>query len=31
VGSKFRLEFVPLAAIKPEVLEYDLTGGDENE
>jgi hypothetical protein len=26
-GGKYRLEFTPLAAIKPEVLEYDLEEG----
>ncbi|MDR1175321.1 MAG: hypothetical protein LBK83_07625 [Treponema sp.] len=27
----FRLEFTPLAAIKPETLDYDLTKGDSHE
>jgi hypothetical protein len=25
-GKKFRLEFTPLSAVKPEVLDYDLEG-----
>jgi hypothetical protein len=27
--GKFRLEFTPMSAIKPEVLDYDLTKGEE--
>jgi hypothetical protein len=27
----FRLEFAPLAAVKPETLDYDLTKGDSHE
>ncbi|GHU01866.1 hypothetical protein FACS1894147_02560 [Spirochaetia bacterium] len=29
VPGKFRLEFTPMAAVKPEILEYDLTKGRE--
>ena len=27
--GKFRLEFTPMSAVKPEILEYDLTKGKE--
>jgi phage baseplate assembly protein W len=30
-SGTFRLEFTPLSAIKPEILDYDLTKGDSRE